>query len=885
MPTNGSLGERLAWWQFAASSLLTAKGDWRQKLTVREGFPADQKDLKSHAQELVSTLRAIPGLVGTLAMVQRLPTPQYSTTQWNALESLLALLPFAAAELKLVFASEGETDYAEIAAEGRAALGDDVEPSELALRVDWRLQHLLLDEFQDTSQAQYALLGALTRGWTPGDGRTLFLVGDPMQSIYRFRQAEVRLFLDVRDHGLPGIELEFLQLRANFRSVPALVAWTNAMFDRVFPAVDDLISSAISFAVSEPAREGPPADPEAVTLHASAWDMPEQEANEVVRVVRESLSMSVTGTVGILVRSRGHAAHIVVALRQAGIDLAASDLVELGRTALANDLLAITRALVHAGDRLAWLTVLRAPWCGLSLADLVCLGTVRSERTLYDLAVSTVDPATTESLGLTPDGQLRVARVVSAFTTGLARLGQLPLRDVVEGVWVELGGPAVAGPEIDLADLILDEIGRHEVGGDCPDVLALSKALDRARASLPGVDARVQVMTIHKAKGLQFDTVILPGLGRGIRGDRRAALLWQELAHAGGLDLLLAPVNARGADDDPLYELLWNLRHEQGLAESDRLLYVAVTRARERLHLFGQTKAGATSDTATVSRPARGSLLDRLWQVVGAAWPVIACQVPPSAANDRLPADPAAHWRQPVLRRLSSNWQRPKPPAGVQVPRGETPAARSLVVYDWATAWARQAGSVAHRCLQQIALDGVLTYTPDRIAALRPRYRQLLLSQGVEAASVDRALDRVVAVLTAALDDPAGRWLLVAEHSAQLNEYAVTIADGGRFRQLIIDRAFVDADGVRWIIDYKTSSHEGGDREAFIQLGGRTILTPAARVPAGLRVAGNQDRANCPVFSAPSPAADCRSRDLERPRQRQCVRPFGVGGAHHLQCL
>jgi ATP-dependent exoDNAse (exonuclease V) beta subunit len=328
-------------------------------------------------------------------------------------------------------------------------------------------------------------------------------------------------------------------------------------------------------------------------------------------------------------------------------------------------------------------------------------------------------------------------------------------------------------------------------------------------------------MTIHKAKGLQFDTVILPGLGRGIRGDQRAALLWQELAHAGGLDLLLAPVNARGADDDPLYELLWDLRQQQTLAESDRLLYVAVTRAREGLHLFGQTKARVAHDpaneAATAPRPARGSLLDRLWPVMGAIWPVSASPVPPAVAKDSLAADPAAHWRQPVLRRLPSDWQRPTPPAGVRLPRGEAPAARSLVVYDWATAWARQAGSVAHRCLQQIALEGVAQYTPDRISALRPRYRELLLSQGVEAVSVDRAVDRVVAVLTAAVGDPAGRWVLAAGHSERLNEYAVTIAEDGRFHQLIIDRAFVDDDGVRWIIDYKTSSHEGGDREAFIR--------------------------------------------------------------------
>ena len=796
-----SLADRALWWQFASELLLKKDEQWRQSLTVKNGFPPDQKDLKAHAMEILRAAGAVDGLLEALVTAKKLPLPHYSPEQWSALESLLTLLPYAAAELKLTFASEGETDYAEIAAEGRLALGDDSAPSELALRVDWRLQHLLLDEFQDTSQAQYALLRALTRGWTPGDGRTLFLVGDPMQSIYRFRQAEVRLFLDVRDHGMPGVLLEFLRLRANFRSVPALVDWANASFARVFPRSDDPVSSAVSFAPGVAARSGPKADPAAVSVHALAWDEPELEANEVVRVVRDTLARWPAGSIGILVRSRTHAPHVVSALRAADIALAATELVALGRTSLASDLVAITGALSHAGNRLAWLTVFRAPWCGLSLADLERLGTAPDARTLYDIAR---DPAILADL--TPEGRSGASRVTAAFEAGLARLGQIPLRDVVEGVWLELGGPAIAGRELALADLILEQIGRHDVGGGHADLLALATALDKKRASLPDSGARVQVMTIHKAKGLEFDTVIVPGLGRGIRREDRPALLWQELGAHGALDLMLAPLNASGAASDPLYELLWKLRARQELAETDRLLYVAVTRARERLHLFGQAKSGASS------RPAKGSLLDRLWPVVEADWPAATL----SAGEAQVPVDPTAHWQQPPLRRLPLGWQRPAPPAPMTLPRRESPVTRTLVTYDWASAWARQAGSVAHRWLQQIAVDGLAHYPEARLRQLHPTFRQLLLRQGVESAAMDKAILRVEAVLRDALADPSGRWVLAAEHTEQLNEYAVTVVEGGRFRQLIIDRAFVAADGVRWIIDYKTSSHEGGDRAAFI---------------------------------------------------------------------
>ena len=75
------------------------------------------------------------------------------------------------------------------------ALGNNENPSDLALFMDYKIQHLLIDEFQDTSITQYRLIEKLIIGWQPNDGRTIFAVGDPMQSIYRFRQAEVGLFL------------------------------------------------------------------------------------------------------------------------------------------------------------------------------------------------------------------------------------------------------------------------------------------------------------------------------------------------------------------------------------------------------------------------------------------------------------------------------------------------------------------------------------------------------------------------------------------------------------------------------------------------------------------------------------------------------------------
>jgi ATP-dependent exoDNAse (exonuclease V) beta subunit len=806
----GSPAARTLWCKAVARLVLTDKG-WRKSFTVNDGIPKDQKDLKAHVAALSAAMQATPGLEERLRVTQGLPLPEYSPGQWAALEALLTLLPYAAAHLKLAFAAEGETDYAEVAAEARAALGDEGAPSELALRVDVRIRHILLDEFQDTSEAQYELLRALTRGWAPGDGRTVFLVGDPMQSIYRFRQAEVRLFLDVRDHHLPGIVLEFLRLSANFRSVPALVEWSNRAFPRVFPGQDDPVAGAIAFSPSIATRPAGAAAP-AVTQHDSPCDQPGAEGEAVVRLVSATLAAWPDQDIGILVRSRRHASAIVALLRASRIECGANDLVDLGSSPLAADLQALTRALVHGGDRLAWLAVLRSPLGGLTLQDLHRLASACEGRSLADL-LHADGPAP----GLGADGAARLARVLAAFRAARARLGQIPLRDVVEGLWTELGGPALAGAELALVDLVLEEVDRHDVAGDCDDVLALARGIEKSRASLPGVAARVQVMTIHKAKGLQFDTVILPGLGRRTRGDTRPALLWQELPREGERDLLLAPINATGASSDPLYEFLWGLQCRQAAAETDRLLYVATTRARERLHLFGQLQPARTraAGEEKPAAPARGSLLDRLWPVVRDDWPGTRPAPGPPAPDT--PEGPTGPWVQVPLRRLPAGWRRPDPPAGLSLARDPWAEERVPVPYDWASAWTRQAGSVAHRWLQELAAGGRERVSPASLPGLEPRIRRLLVRAGVEPGTLGKAVDRVVAVLGAALRDPAGRWVLSPAHGERLNEFAVTVTQGARFRHVVIDTAFVTVDGCRWIVDYKTGSHEGGDRDAFLR--------------------------------------------------------------------
>src|SRR5256884_4048268 len=168
--------------------------------------------------------------------------------------TLFRSLEHAARELHVEFAEAGRVDYTYVTGAARAALADAGLPTELALRAGLAFTHILVDEFQDTSLAQFQLLESLTAAWEEGDGRTLFIVGDPMQSIYRFRDAEVGLFITAREHGIGNVRLTPLRLTRNFRATPALVDWSNEVFAQVFPAADELRAGAIAFSASVAAR-------------------------------------------------------------------------------------------------------------------------------------------------------------------------------------------------------------------------------------------------------------------------------------------------------------------------------------------------------------------------------------------------------------------------------------------------------------------------------------------------------------------------------------------------------------------------------------------------------------------------------------------------------
>jgi len=789
-------------WRAIASWMLVKEGRFRKTLSRKEGFPelrgpeaAHRARHKQRMTGLLGRCGEVPGLCEALHLVRSLPPASYDDTGWRFVAALTDLLPRLAAQLKVTFAVHGAIDFTEINLAAIAALGAPDTPTDLLLRLDFAIEHLLVDEFQDTSDLQNTLLECLTAGWQPGDGRTLFAVGDPMQSIYRFRKAEVRLFQTAqRTRRVAGVPVTFLDLAYNFRAEGHLVEWLNDVFPRVMSRRDDPWRSTVAYTPAVAARLARhPSEP---TLEAFESDA--AEAAAVVAHVQAALAADAS-TIAILVRARSDLVRVLPALHAAGLPFAAVELESLAERQAIIDLMALTHALMQPADRLAWLAVLRAPWCGLMLPDLFAVA-AGADRGGWPAALGDAD---VHAL-LSADGRARLERCRGPIEAAIAARGRAPLGARVLGLWLALSGPACLDSPQDLsaAERFFGLLTMHEDAGEIRDYAAFALALAELKAAPEDAgEARVSVMTLHKAKGLEFDTVILPGLGRVPPGVDQPLLRFRTRPHG----LLLASRRASGGDADNVYRYLGDLDAEESIAEMARLLYVGCTRARTRLHLTAVLDVATAADgMRTWKPPRRGSALSMLGL---AASPT----APPA-----LPATPAlANARPPRLARLPRDATMPAPRATIPF-RGQSDTVERVTrTFDWAHATAGAIGNVAHRLLADVGRDGVERWTPAHIEAQKSRIARELANEGVDDASLADAAVAVATVMRRLVADARGRWLFDAGHSERASELALGGEDEGALVHVTLDRTFV-AGGIRWIVDFKTSRHEGSDGDAFL---------------------------------------------------------------------
>jgi ATP-dependent exoDNAse (exonuclease V) beta subunit len=529
-------------------------------------------------------------------------------------------------------------------------------------------------------------------------------------------------------------------------------------------------------------------------VHAFFGEAKAEEAARVVSLIPQE------GVTGILVRARSHLPQIVAELRRSNIPFQAVEIYYLVDRPVVQDLMALTFALLHPADRVAWLAVLRAPWCGLTLADLLALAAPHRDRPLWSL----IDEAT-----LSSDGAARIQRIRPAIDRALSQRGRRTLRELVEGAWRLLDGPAFAHSETDLDDAAayFDLLETVDEGGDLARFDELRQKVTELFAQ-PDVqaDGRLQVMTIHQAKGLQFDTVILPGFGAWTGHDDHPLLAFHEFGSDG---LLVAPKPE--AEKNRLYEYITHQETDKANNEIKRQLYVAVTRARHTLHLLGCAEV-RHSDAGISAAPPRESFLKLLWDDVEAEFQ----RALAARARDIGPAgeQPSVERR---IRRVDLKWHAPATAPAVEWEREEEPVAEERpLTFEWVGYKLRHVGTVLHQWLQRIAETGIETWDAARVRSLDGAFRAALASLGVTPVELDGAVATVSTTLRNCLTDERMRWVL-SRHAEAECECALTAWIDGRYRRIRVDRTFVDEKGFRWLIDYKTSTHEGGGREGFLE--------------------------------------------------------------------
>jgi len=792
-------------WRGVARLALTGEGTPRLRLTKTQGILSDDPSAKTLRDAWLELLAGLGSAqLAALTVIAELPEPRMPEDARRALDALAHLLLLAAQTLTLQFDAHGECDHTEIAGAARHALTEDSSPTPLAERLGTRLMHILVDEFQDTSRDQYDLLRTLTQDWSSGDGRTLFVVGDPMQSIYGFRNAEVGRFATVREGGLGGLVLEPLELRRNFRSSPVLVQWCNDIFARVFPAEDDLRSSAVRHLASVAAREKVEGQ---VCLYRVETAGPRAEAEEVARQIAALRAQRPEESVAVLASARSQLRQVRSALAAAAVPFIGINLEPLADVAVVRDLEALVRALEAPLDRIAWLAVLRAPFVGLSLPDL----TVVSEAA----GVAPILAALRENFpGLSVDGMQRLMRARSVLSAAWHERDRESRAQRVERVWLTLGGAATCSvAELGHARRFLDALEEEERRRLRGRSLDLGRLMDSLYAVDPAQPGAVQLMTIHGAKGLEFDHVFVVGAGRRGRGEDARLLNWLEIPRAHGADhLLMAPIRVRDADvdeeSDQINAYLRRLHRARARAERARQAYVALTRAKRTLHLFVHPLVRVDEGGRTYAALAN-TLLENLWPALGGD---IGAFTAIGETAGEVPSTPIAQTR----RRLPRGFVVTGAPPDV-LARGElvpVSADDDAIEFSWARQTARRVGTVVHEALERFSRGNLPAAT--ELPALRARLESRLQALGVEGAAARAGAERALTALRTTLEDSRGRWLFDPTHRDAGSELALTGVRGGRIVNAVIDRTFVSADGTRWVVDFKTSPHEGGDVQTFL---------------------------------------------------------------------
>ncbi len=760
------------------SLLLTSSNNIRKAFDHHVGLKKDACDasqyqtLKAQSKILFETLENIPNFIETLLQIKNLPNPNYTEQQWTILQSLFNLLPLLVAHLTVEFNQNNQVDFTGIANEALQALGDSLNPTDLALYLDNKIQHILIDEFQDTSLTQFQLLKKLIHGWEINDGRTLFIVGDPQQSIYRFRGAEVGLFLKAKAKGIGNLKLTPLNLSCNFRSDGKIINWVNNNFQTIFPYSDNISSGAIKYTKSEAINSEKPTS----FIKTCEFSDAKQEANFITQTIIKELAENPKASIAILVRSRNQLSNIIEAIHAQNIPYQGVDIDLLTKQWFIRDVHSLTQALLMPGNRLAWLSFLRSPFCGLTLEDILAIACFAPQKSIL-YALVNLDNIE----NLSTDGSIRAKFIFNILNNALNSRAQTDTSAWIKRTLTSLHAEFIltSKQEADLEQywqLLTDSLTQGEI----KNWSLFNEQLNTLYAKQTEA-TNLQIMTIHKAKGLEFDCVIIPGVGAKSSNQDNSLFRILNLPDEKGEDIFLfSPIKAAFDEQCKLYSYLKKLDEQKSNYELQRLLYVAITRAKSRLYL-------TDSNNKSIIKNSFRSFLSHISFENHENTEITEISESNIQTLYRLPTD---YYTSKVIN-------------------------KELIIpsmqYTLSNENQRIIGIVTHELLQWICNNHPenIQYIPWALA------KNHLISFGITNTELDNTLENIKQKVQNLYNDEIGKWI-ISEHNNEKNEYELLIKNDDNYSTKIIDRTFY-ADGYLWIIDFKTGIHNPSTEKDYIQ--------------------------------------------------------------------
>jgi ATP-dependent helicase/nuclease subunit A len=761
--------------------------------------------------------------------------------------------------------SEGALDFTDLEWFAYRLLNQSRHAEWVQYKLDQRIDHLLVDEFQDTNPTQWRLLLPLLQEMVAGSSerqRSVFLVGDEKQSIYRFRRADPKLFVQARDWLAEHAAAQVYDQHISWRSSPAVVRFVNLVFGEPAAEVPEADgehhlkdfrahethrqelwghAELLPLILRDPEETVSPdfRNPLAEPRVTAEDKRREREGDMIAQKIRALIGRPIFrqreirqlgyADIMILLRSRTYAPAYEAALRRAGIPYVGAGRGMFLECLEVRDILALLRLLISPWDNVALATVLRSPIFAAGNEDLLALADLDSGATWVERLMvhyRAGDPVTPLP---------RAARLLAAWRESADRV---PVHDLLDRIYFEANVPeryAAAAPEhlrqrvaANLARLL--DLALEADGGRFP---SLARFLTRLEV-LTGEDSeslnagaeetgdQVRIMTIHAAKGLESPIVFLVDAARDAIGNERgaAALIEWPIDRTRPSNFILL---GRKTDADGYTAEVAKRRAAAAFREEWNLLYVALTRAQQLLFVSGcesgTRKGDAPGLAGDITRGWYGHI-ERQLDAARASGDALKFEAqlqviadPESRATINLcgvvthglpPVLPAAPFAAPTL--VSVNPALTKPFEAERARREresiEEPdeSALSPDVDPAILSAAQQRGTVIHRMLERLTTDGI-----DREHAKNQVWHEF-------APSVDNELlAEYWNEACAVIDMPdLRRFFDPTQYKQARNEVAVLYRVGERDVTGVIDR-LVMRDESLLLIDYKT--HRVGAEE------------------------------------------------------------------------